>query len=341
MSVKGDLPINVFSVPFASCSHFPTNSDEKLQQRRKKPRNIIIGGYTTTDRGFYEIIVNDEANCINCKSFQNDYGKKLSSLKHIGLKGAAGSHSYLVENDRYIVVFKDNACYNVYDIEHDKWLINDEDGKATGLKWNDTRTSSMLINDQVIIISNAEEFYFYYIGKDYITNPILMQKYSLKTQDVEFFCQEMCLIGFTKHTKQVKDRKAQYNKHIDDDESHETYKLKIVVFGGELNNDVFSSFLILDILLSYSFVGDKRYSELVSVDEHLIDESSIKLNNKSLNEITSEWTGDRCGSTCVLNSKNEAIIVLVAIGGEFGTTTRRDIHLFNCVTYELTRKKQV
>ena len=338
MSVKHDFPFKLHFVPFTSCAHFPTNCEGKPQQHQKKPRNIIIGGYTSIDGGFYEIIVNDEANCINYRSFQNDYGKKFSNLKHIGLDAAANSHSYLVENDKYIVVFKDNACYNVYDIEHDKWLINDEDGKDTGLKWNNTRTRSILINDEVIIISNAEKFYFYYIGKDHITNPIFMHEYSLKTQDVAFLNHNMCLIAFTKHTKRAKDRKEKYNKDDDDDESHDTYKLKILVFGGHMNTDSLSSFLFVDILLSYSFVGDKRYSQLVSVDEHLIDKSSIKLNNVSLDEITGKWDGYHCGSTCVLDSKNEAIIVIV--GGKFGTM-ERDIHLFNCVTHELTRKEQV
>ena len=333
MSVKDDFPIRVRKVPFTSYSYFSTNAAENCQQQQKKKRNILIGGCNSVEGGFYEFIVNDKANCIKYKSFENDYGKKFSNLKHIGFNRASNSQSYLVKNDKYMIMFY-REWYNVYDMEHDTWLIdvNDENDKLLSTV-DSPLAQSVLINDQILIISHWNRFDFYFVGNSNITNPILMHEHHLQTKCVFFSDHEICVIGLTKEAKDGKDGKdenGECNKH------DETYKIKILAFGGgHINQDFLSSFLILDILLSYSFSGDKLSSQLISVDEHLIDESCIKLSNMD-QLVIKRNRKDGFRSTCVLNNKNETTVIM--FGGE---TNGKDVHLFNCVTYELTRFEQV
>ena len=136
-----------------------------------------------------------------------------------------------------------------------------------------------------------------------------MSDYKLKAKGVSFHNHAMCIIDFIKQD--------------------ETYKLTIILFGGKRNKDFLSSFLYLNILLSYQ---DSKILSL-SIDENLIDKNEIKLINvqeKSMEQF-SEF-----GYECVLNSKNEPIIIIIG-----GPSTKTDIHLFNCVTHELSRQPQV
>ena len=80
-------------------------------------------------------------------------------------------HSYLVRNNTYIIVFGDHELYNVYDMENDKWLL-----KENEIKWpEDSESRSLLINDEIIIISYQVIKMIYYF--------IQLQKIILQIQN--------------------------------------------------------------------------------------------------------------------------------------------------------------
>ena len=314
-----DLPIDVTSVAFTQYSHFSTNcNDQNKQISPKKRKNIIIGGYSNSGEGFYQFGVDDTCNTIsiNYKSFKNDFHKKFANLQCIGLTDARYTQSYLVQNNKYIVVFSGyHASYNVYDMENDKWMLQKDEKRLDHFP-----EQSVLINDEIIIESLHNNLFFYYIGNCHITDPILIHRYTLKTKHVSFKGHGMCIIDFIK----------QESAHAQD-ESCQAYKLKIVLFGGSRNKDFLSSFLYLDASLSY--ISDDKKFKLVSlsIDENLIDKKKIELIN--MNKTTMKKYYD-FGYECVLNCKNEPIIIIIRRAEE-------NIHLFNCVTYKLIEHQQV
>ena len=253
-----DFPIHVACVPFTGYSHFPANIDANITNQKSPPqkKNIIIGGIRGNEC-FYELNVHDTGNSVNYKSFKCDYNKKFTNLKCIGLDNAMYTHSYLVQNNKYIVVFKKNQCYNVYDLENDIWLLKKGEKKLKHVYHHGSR--SVLINDEILLISQHNQLQFYFIGNHHVTNPILIEKYTLKTNNVSFIQHGMCLIDL------IKQESSQ-------NQSYQTYTFKIFLFGG-YNNDFLKSFLCLDVLLSYQNVALANLS---------IDESIIKIVNNCM-----------------------------------------------------------
>ena len=330
MDFEHNFPRDISFVPFTSHSYFPTNSDTQNHEISTKQRNIILGGFESSIGGFFEFIV-DDTNTIKYKSFEIDYNKVSANAKCTGLYTAEFAHSYLIENNKLLVVFCGVSCYNVYDMENDKWLLP-RHGKTLmeNISRNSTFESgirSVMINDEMILISVGSDFLFYFIGYDNIIDPILIHHYKLKTNNIEFICHGMCVIKCVKHESGIGTGIAKQNAYV-------TYKLKIVLFGGK-NNPILSSFLLLDIFMSY-VVKEKTYQLVkVSINENLIDKKEIKVKNSSYNLLGEEWK--YFGYQCVYNDKNEPIIIV--IGGSH--KIKRDIYLFNCLTYEISCKEQV
>ena len=168
-----DFPTHVSRVPFTRYSHFPANNQKSLKQQK----NIVVGG-ALDKGGFFELIVDAIGNSIDYRSFEYHYNKKNTNLKYIGLDNAMYTHSYLVQDNKCIV-FKQDECYNAYDIENDTWLLKKGEKKLKHFK---PHARSVLINDKIIIVSQYDELNFYFIGNDHITDPILIHKYKLKTR---------------------------------------------------------------------------------------------------------------------------------------------------------------
>ena len=318
---KHDFPVDVSLVPFIKYSHFSRKKNDKSNEKstKQQQKNIIIGGKNSNGDAFYELFVDDnDSNSINYESFKKYYNKIFANLKWIGLDGARGTHSYLVQNNKYIVVFKFDQRYNVYDMENDKWMLKQDEKK-----FKHEINRSVLINDEIIVGSYEHALCFYFIGNDHITNPILIHKYTLKTQHVSFYGHGMCIIDF------IKQESSQ-------DKLYQTYKLKIILFGGIHNKDFLSSFLYLDVLLSYQ---DNKVLSL-SINENLIDKKKIKLININQNTINNKRYF-HFGFECVFNSKNEPIIIIIGGWDGYNDTIKKDINLFNCVTNELTRYQKV
>ena len=334
--VKWDSPIDVAYVPFAQYSHFAASIDKNNNKLAKQEKILLIGGYKIDkDVYFYEFVVDKNRNSINCKSFENDYKKKFSNVHYLGLRRASYTHSYLVQNNKYLVVFREHRVYNVYDMENDKWLLGLGEKRLRHGMGDGSR--SVLINDEIIIVSRAKchELCFYFIGKNHMLDPILIHEYTLKTEDVSFKYHGMCIIDFRIVQQESSDSQDRNKLYHD----QQTYKLKIILFGGIRNQDFLSSFLYLDILLSY-MANDEKFDLIsLSIDENLIDKNQIKLMNTNCNvDKIPQNKFFTFGYQCILNYKNEPVIVI--IGGQ-NDTIKRDIHLFNCVTFEFTIKKQV
>ena len=314
-TVKHDFfPYDVSNIFFTRYSHWARST---TKENKMKQKNLIIGSSNCRSCGLYEFVVNNETNSIEYESLSTDYNKKFANLEHIGYDNVQGIHSYLIRNNKYLVVFDENYCYNVYDMSNDKWLLDAGDKYLSASEW--TYSRSVLINDDIIIISQFKQLYFYFIGNNHIVDPILIRKYKLKTHKVSFNSHAMCIIDFTI-------------------EKHGQYKLKIMLFGGRQNEKALSSFLILDISLSYyheKFHAFKLKS--LSIKENLVNKKKIQFKNMAKTGLyMNSWFS--FGFECILNSKNEPIVVM--IGGYCGGTSR-DIHLFNCVTNELRWQKKV
>ena len=109
--------------PFIKYSYFCTKKNAKKNEKstKQQQKNIIIGGF---DRfcdgdGFYELFLDDnDSNSINYKSFKNYYNKTFANLKFIGLDNARNTHSYLVQNNKYIVVFGEHLVFQLNFLFH-------------------------------------------------------------------------------------------------------------------------------------------------------------------------------------------------------------------------------
>lgn len=336
---KNDLPINVKWIPFTRYSNFPTNvTTTQNGQVPIKQRNIIVG-YNRHDGGWYEFVVDFDKRSITYKSIQYHYNKKFANLKYAGLTSALCIHSYLVQNSNYLVVFCGDKCYNVYDMENDTWLLNQ---REKGLTHNNKDTRSVLINDEIIIISRHKKLFFYFIGNNHITNPILIHRHTLKTKNIRFNSHGMCIISLKKTQMHSTDTtnvncnriKLDNNDNKDKDE-YPTYNVKIMLFGGDENRGFLSSLLELDILISYMYESKDNSCNIgrVTIDEKLMNKNKIELEN--MDKISCEYWY-RFGFECILNWKQEPIIIIVG-----GYQMEKSIHLYNCVTKQLICKDQV
>ena len=309
----------------------------QLDHEQDRKYIIPAGNYNDkTDGCFVEISVNTQTKEVKHVSFEN---KKFANLESMGLDSESFAQSYLVRNNKYIVVFFKDRHYNVYDIENDKWLLRSYE---KGLFLNNTYHSrSVMINDQILIISKSNQLYFYSVAYDHLTNPTLLHEYELKTKNVFFERHGMCCIDY----KQEKSAKKL------------SYYVKILLFGGYQNKDVLSSFVLCDIVLSSDPDSlslddndwhDQMICEKISIKEQLIDKNLFKLKNVNI-EKHEKWKWMDFGYKCLVNSKNETVIMIVgdyrqlekSVYTHVQDTWKDNIILYNCVTHEIICKSEV
>ena len=275
MSFSPDFPVNVSVTCFTRYAHFP---DQKNEESQIKQKSIIVGGFQSNEE-FYEFTVNDDRHSVVYKSLTNNHDKKFANLKHIGLRGARFVHSYLIHNNKYLVLFMKD-WYNVYDMENDRWFLNQVE-QIHLLVPNTLHSRSVLIHDEIIIVSYKNDIHFHFIANEHLTVPAVMARYILKTKTVDFFSHGMSIIDFVR----VKQQLEFSNKTKDaDDVEVQTYTFKIILFGGCANKHFLSSFVYLDVLLSY--VSNENYYKLVilSIDEYIHDKRDIKMKHISRSE---------------------------------------------------------
>ena len=153
--------------------------------------NIIVGGSEDFQTEFYEILLSDEDNSISYKSFKKDYKDYNANLKLIRINDGQYVQSFLVDNNKYVIVFREYYGYNVYDMLNDRWLLKANNKQFLGQK-------GILITDQIIATYQLIQVHFYYIGSNNISNPQHIKSFTLDT-DVDY--QGMCCTEFIKNEK--------------------------------------------------------------------------------------------------------------------------------------------
>ena len=163
-------------------------------------KNIIIGGayrLPESQSSFYEIDLALSKNSKNEKldklvytSFATKYNASNARIKH----NAKWTHSYLVNDSKYLIVFDRYIGYNVYDIMNDNWLLGSNN---TTISYTDHGARSLLLNEEILMVSCSDVLDFYYIGNDHITKPIEIGSQELQaTFGIDYLFHGMCCIDF-------------------------------------------------------------------------------------------------------------------------------------------------
>ena len=297
-------------------------------------KNILVGDAKSTT--FCEIMFDEKDRRPNkplvFASYTKHFNKTNANLQKAGfLKcgNAKNCQSHLIKQGKYIVIIDPKRGYNVFDIENNVWLL-EKSNKNIDL--SSVHFRSLIINDEIIIISNYEYVYFYSISiaNNNFTNPKLVKKYKIVTPNLSYSVHGMCCLdlketqqGIRKYINTLDNFKTQNNTH----NSTTAYDCKLILFGGTHGGGhhrfLFDTFLLLDINVSNI---DNSYS--MDITEKVIDfETNSYLSNKkddnnSNNNSSSKWLNIdpnskfyedfmSFGYECVYNSKQEPIIVII------------------------------
>ena len=155
---------------------------------------------------------------------------------------------------------------------------------------------SLLIGDQIFVLSFGKHVYFYCIGND-ISNPTLtwMQTYKIKDNTKDYYGHGMCLTECSQLSSNGK-----------------SWQCKILLFGGYNNYDFFSSFLELKIELTAN--AEAIGQTIINIWENSLRQvKCVNLRPKNDFNITNRYWN--FGFECLLNSRNETIIIMNAMGG--------------------------
>ena len=320
-------------------------------------KNYILNGANGNENLIHEVVLNKN-NIIDCKSLVKDYNKPNADVDKMGTPDGLYTHSFLLNNDKYLMVCHAQNGMNVYDIENDKWLLEKSChiltyGSSVGARM-------LLLNDEIIVVSSEKYLVFYLVPNvtDRITEPIFLFKYLLKTTKLTYNGHGMCCLQFNYNEKEISNDKAK-KTYVGSYKYDKIYNFKILLFGGQYNKKFTASFLTLDISISlpnnFILLKDENFQnedldmdETLIVKEELTDMNDIKCVNfdsKNLNEHERHWFGFEC----VWNIKNEAIVIV--IGGnpgfdhgasdEFREIEKRAVYLYNTNTNEMIQKKNV
>lgn len=330
-----NCPYTMSYVPFARPSGMPG-----LPHNQPK-RNIICGGTDMANAtSFYEIILSRATNpTANFISIEHEYMKINANLNKSGSRltrscDMKSLHSHLTSNEKYVIAIQDTWGYNVYDLENDNWLLSLNNTTVMQDALPRATERSLLINDEIIAISEGNNIHFYSIAGDRLKNPQLIAKHNIKTDKLGYACHGMCCIGFD-DVKQGKDN------------SFDSYTCKIVLFGGAFGygQKLFQSFVVFNIKVNRS-----RYKiKLDSINEEKInfDMDNSKSNREKWvnidpnNDVYNNYFD--FGFECIYNAKQEAVILI--IGGMDMLCTMGNGDHSNCdkcvITCNLVTKKVV
>ena len=356
----------------------------KLVQQNTK--NILLGADIS---GFCEVFPNNDNNSpsIKYKSFKSDYNLKNASVSGINMITAIDVHSYLIENTdhddsknsemkyQYMVVFEYMKGYNVYDMINDCWLLDSNVKGDEGHIYDEEGARSLLITDDILLISSMGYLYFYWISvkSGHITNPILIKKYeyaSFPSMDHHFDNHGMCCVDYNISYNDININK---NNQKSGHEKIQSITFKVYLFGSDETSrqyEFLDSFLQLNIILSF----DKSFDTLmmhdinitnnnykgkinnmlkIDIKENMIERDMLKYSQND--EKYLDLTDMYCfGYQCLYNDKNEAIIIIIG-GCCFHWKNSNDIDenkkrqkqlsksviFYNTATNELTVKPNV
>ena len=341
-SLVDEVPYDVDYVSFVRYSdnflrHTPCTNTNITKQRLIIPGSATCKSPNSKYAGMYEIFLPEPYNNdhITFKSFEKDYNKPNASISKIypdndGLfLNAADVHTFITKDNKYIIMFHVTKGYNVYDIENDKWLLKSNN---TNIRAFDSQCQSLLINDELLILSDSYVLFFYLISNsnrsrketNHFLSPKLLTQRVVFDMSYDYDEHGICLIDCVKNVM----------------EKNDTYLLKILIFGGfEIDFD--KSFHLVNIKIDLNLYfsqynnnnNDNNHSndnnwnllpvadtKWLIVKKTLLDISFISENNINVHLIGENKAKPKAkklrvssfGCQTLFNSKNEKIILIIA-----------------------------
>lgn len=296
------------------------------------------------------------------KSFRLDYNKKHATVASIGLPSAAYTFSFITKDNKYIIVLHSSSGYNVYHIEDDSWLF-EENEKNVQFKY---AARALFVNDEILMISQDAIIYFYIFDvnndkkfvkiKSHGIN--LCGKIGTNKRRVKFGYRGhgMCLLQCN-ICKDGKYDNYNYNNSYSHgnsyrvgqrDEKHYNYdyQMKVLLFGGYIHFECLKDTMIeLDINVNVRItpsnsgkndmnINGDDYNCKVNVNETLVDTSEIICKNGTRKEILGQRKYD-FGYQCLLNRLKRPVIVMV---GGSGFKWRDDTSVNPIIFYDFYNK---
>ena len=144
-----------------------------------------------------------------CQSLVDDWKKvnaKFSGQCAFGSQNPTSSdviQSFITRDNKHIVVFNNVIGYNVYDMINDEWLFTDDftnyvptGGSCCKISFETFKDGvrSLFLNDEMIIVSEANCLSFYYIPTKDFKSLSLIYQHRLKTQNLDYCYHGMCCI---------------------------------------------------------------------------------------------------------------------------------------------------
>ena len=365
-------PYHIYRSEFSHCSVANT----QLQCKNYSKQNIIIirGGaatyvYNETTFVDVQLSLKDGNHVVEYKSFEKHYEKLNADLRMRGSTAVDDSdtdddcsvfitdvsfHCFLLNNNKHLMVFdNERSIANVYDIEKDKWLWNKKD-KYVAYSYEIDEDRAVFLTDEIFIISEYEHLHFYFIDKNDMAHPKLIKKYTIKADKIHYHEHGIVCTNL---------------KIIHTNDTLTSLKFEIIVFGGSGN--VFGrSFMKFNVDLSYNNItctcsSDEKSGFIDKIEEikpiirieekPILIKSSMIVNNNchgrdkndsiNIDKIILDQPLWVFGYQCLLNGKNEAVIIIV--GGTTGIDVdsheapNQSIIVFNVATNTMQLKSKV
>lgn len=230
-------------------------------------------------------------------------------------------HSFITKDNKYVIVFEDDIGYNVYNIRKDKWLL---DKNIKDVFTNLHHAQSLMINDEIIVVSWRQHLDFYYILTHDLKYPTKISQCTLNTQGLNFSHHGMCCI----ECKCEKDEKGDENR----------FSIKLLLIGGAFHFNVFESFLIVDVSFRLPYFKKRKFESPkdncnYKYNVKIINETKIKdikfsnnfhnnIKNYQSTIINENMRWYFFGCHCLTNSKHFSQPIVILIGGNGNFITK-------------------
>ena len=204
----------------------------------------------------------------------------------------------------------------------------DDKYKMQGIVYAEDFSRSLMINDEIIIISEAKRIFFYYIGLKHklegdncLIYPKCFGLYDILTKECDYRGHGMCLIEY----------EYNYDKH----KNKCDYRFKLILFGSDVYNcstPFIETIVQFDVKISINLKSvDEKKMIIFECNENKIKCKDIECYNFTVNEELQFF-----GYECVLNHKNQPIIMIIG-----GNDYEESISFYNVKKQKITKKDDV
>lgn len=232
-------------------------------------RFIVCGGDNDNETQFFEIIPSKQNVKVNI--LENDQKYSNANLNKIGFKNGSNCTVFTTNFDKYLLIIDRYLGYNVYDLTKNKWLLHGDDDdneneykqksnankpkmdidlnlKLNNLDINKSLMRTLLVNDQLLIVSNHNSLVFYnfvnIIEPKYLTS-VEYNKIGIKQlgENVGYLFHGFCLLEFENIDYEYVNQLVK-----------NCYKLKLLLFGGTGQKQSFNqTFVEIDVIFSQNY----------------------------------------------------------------------------------------